>query len=194
MKYLLILLVLCGCTPREVAKSAIQAEQALKAISDTTKDDGTRKLADAGMVAMAPVVDYLSDGERIDVDTSSEGAANDPDGFALKVAIQSGKAQQQVAAIRAWKNASLDWMSLLGAGLAGSGGIGLVAAKILTTINRYKNGLKDAIHYGKAVQEAETDEEVEKIKQEHAQRQAANGTKTVIDKAIVEVKNAPKPS
>jgi hypothetical protein len=194
MRYLLILLCLCGCTSREVAKSAIQAEQAFKAISSVTKEDNTRKLADAGSVAMAPVVDYLSDGERIGVDTTPESAIEDPNGFALKAAIQSGKAQQEVATIRAWKQAAGDWTSLLAAGLAGSGGLGLVAAKILTTINRYKNGLKDAIHYGKAVQEAETDDDVQKIKEEHAKRQELNGTKQVIDKAIIEVKNVKKPS
>jgi N-acyl-L-homoserine lactone synthetase len=189
MRYLLILLlVLSGCSQRENAKAAIQADQAIAGAQRLLETRDDRALASAkdllasARTSLAPVITELSRGEIIRVDTTVDEAVYSPNTFVRKATMQAARAGVETennAYYSALFESSI--MDMLAAGLAGTGTIGLVVAKLLQVYRRNQQAIEDQIAYHKDRAAVKSEEDIKAVKKKHIARQTANGTKGIID-------------
>lgn len=182
----LCIAMLCtGCGHREVAKAALQAQQAIDAsvkLIDTSPKDAKLLLHQAHE-SLSPVLDYLSDGQTIKVDTTVEEATTQPETFVHKATVQAARAGMENEMNQRYSEAASFGYDTLMAALMGSGGAGLVIAKVLSTIKKYKTAVQDQIDYHKDVADAAPEEKIA-IQQKHKKRQIANGTHAIIEEHL----------
>lgn len=210
MRYLLCLLLLASCGMPETARSAKQAEQAVDGVTQIVKEfpkDEAKakeafakilKLLQSAKISLQPVLVYLGEGNDIKVETSVQEAVKQPDIFVAKATMQAGRAAVEVENRLTWEQ-YLDWelsdleswISTLSLALTGSGAAGIAVIGVMRTIRRYKNTITDAVAFGKeakAIDPKDTDA-LEALKERHAQRQKARGTKGLIDSSLQKVKD-----
>lgn len=204
-------LVLCGCGTREAAKAAEQARQADAAAARdmvlaltqaldiekmTERVKVWIKLVQQAERSSAVAVAALSPDQPVQVNTSEEQAIREPDSFIAAAQKQVGRAEQEIEENQKWRGAAQvigTWAAALAAGnpwvtmLTGGGGLAALIASALgaaKAIGTRTKALQDAVRTGDELAEAKTPEEITAVKQAAAKRQAANGTKTLIDKAL----------
>jgi hypothetical protein len=188
-----------GITIREVAP-----------LLDGVKDDVQRtklreafqkiiKLVQSAKISLQPNLVYLSDGREIRVDTTSEQAAKATDTFCQKAAIQSGRAAVEVEQRMEWEQTLLSFvdpnnleglLTGLSVLLFGSGTVGLIVARTLKAFQTHKAALQDALMYGKEGLKINPDDNrnIEKLKEQHAARQRARGTHSLIAEQLTRIK------
>ena len=88
-----------------------------------------------------------------------------------------------------WSLPSEDILNALMIGLTGTGGVGLIIAKLLQVYKRSKDAIDDQIAYHKDRVAATSPEEIEAVKDKHAARQTKRGTKTIIERSLNVYKN-----
>lgn len=210
----ILAILLAGCSSRETAKSAVQADQAIEAIavvveenavniSNSENDEKLREaarkilqLVQAAKISLQPVIAYLSNGERVQVDTTVQEAAKQTETFVAKANVQAGRAATEVESKLFWMNIVVAFLDpdnlegwLVGASLAlfGSGTAGLYIARLL---RMYKMAVSDAVAFGKKAKDLDPKDEeaIEALKTTEAKTQQARGTKAIIDAAIVQLK------
>lgn len=222
MKYILLILVcLAGCGMPETARATRQAEQAVEGISmilddavpviNEIKDEEQRKKLQEGLrrilvlvqsarLSLQPVITYLGE---VKVETTSKEAASQPEIFATKAALQSGRAAVEVEDRLSWNDMFLSfvdpsslegWLVGLSTLLLGSGTAGIIIARVVKTIGTYKNALVDQVAYTKKTKELDASDpedaaQIAVIKEQEAERQKARGTKAIIDEALQKVKH-----
>lgn len=198
---ILLALVLVGCSHRENAKAAIQTQQAIVAsqqilrthASELPKEfyDHLSTLLTSANTSIEPVIADLSADENIKVDTTVDEAINSPKTFERKAIKQAARAGIESENNAAWSSMlpSEDILSMLMLALTGTGGAGLVVAKLLQVYKRSRDALEDQVAYTKDRVAAKTPEEVDAIKEKHAARQTKRGTKTIIERSLNVHKN-----
>lgn len=212
LKYLLIMLALllcAACTTRENAKAAIQADQAAKGIIKILESPEAKANIDAAMskavslaysvqTSLEPVILELSNGETIPVPTSVDVAVSNTPGFIIAAAQQSGRAigeaisnnqQSQYAGLGITTSLGLVEILLGGTTLGGAVLAGIAAVK---KISQYKTALVGTVAYAKEATSLDPADEVglAGLKAKHMQIQESNGTKPLIDAALVTVKQS----
>ena len=197
-------LLLPGCGTLENARAAKQADQAVEAIAKTVqaptfKEDLDNQipiiltLADSARTSLEPVIKELSNNEVVEVPTCVEDALANAHVFAIKAAMQAGRAQAEADRnnrLRSMAAASGSGLAGILALLAGSGTAGAGLLMVFNLIKKYKSAIGDAVAYGKDVTSVDPkdDAAIEDIKQKHAAVQKAKGTKAIIESALTKHK------
>ena len=227
---LVALLLLSGCAAeRESAKALLQADQAAngtqvqmtaiwaaippetqKVIKD--KWDSMTLLVGQIRDSIAPAARYLSGGQALQVDTTTEEAVLNTPQFVKKATKQAVRAQVEVDAVGYWLqlgsgllNTVMEggWLNGMTMLLTGGGGVGLMLAgwaKTYLTTKLQAKALKDKAEEADDLADAPDDAAVVKVRAKHAHKQAVNGTAGVIAKvagpvpAQVLTDQKPKPS
>lgn len=199
----LLLLFGCGST-REAAKAATLTDEGIAAAQKVvaTEPDPEvmrKKLSDilyGARVALQPVLSVLSadySQKELQVTVAGQPVSEDviianPEAYVQASIRQAAKVEAEAESNRTIIGEFGSMFGLLEGLLAGSGLLGLIAAKLLKTVRDHKEALKDQISYTRDIRKLVPDEAVDPIKREHAARQSSKGTKKIIEDNLARVK------
>lgn len=152
--------------------------------------------------SLAPVIQRMQVDEPVEVRTTAKQATANPQEFIAEAQAQTGKAWAEVEDARASQAivsklisyGSAIANSTLSLGLLGTGGGGLALAiagaamKARSAYARMRQGVEDAVAAGNDLSQAVTPKQVDAVKEAHAKRQDANGTRDIIKPLLAKVK------
>lgn len=203
----LLLVFATGCARMETAKSVSAADVLLASAQDalsTPAEDPAPSINRAVVLIaqarrnLAPAVPMLAEGQPVDPGISQELVLRDQASALAQAQKQAGRAEVEVEQARFWWQAKDvvvrtvgaitggDWLATLLAALGGAGGVGAIALKLIMSAKSQvavaRKAVVDAATYGDAMETAETDADVQRVKNLASAVQARNGTADLIAK------------